>query len=83
MIDGSDAMVRIEDVLRIDVLERRGLVGSKTSAVERTREERVVDAEEHVALRIAGGEGRLGDDLARVACLQDLQLQASVARIPV
>ena len=48
--------------------------------VERAGEERVVDAEEHVADRVVLGEDRLVERRARVAGLQDLHLDAGLLR---
>ena len=75
MIDESDAMVRFEMCSGSTFSSDGDSYGSKTSAL--SARERSVAAEEHIALRIAGGA--LVTTSPRVACLQDLQLQASVA----
>ena len=78
MVDRRRAVLRVEDELRVDVRELRRLVRLEDVAVERAREEVVVDAEEHVALRVSGGQERPRDDLAGVARLEDPQREAAL-----
>ena len=63
-----------------DVGERGGAVSLEDPLVERTGEERVVDAEQHVAEWVVLGEDRLVDDLAGVADLEDLHLDPGPLR---
>ena len=78
VIDGRDAVLRVEHVLLVDRLERRGLVRVEEVALERAGEEVVVDPEEDVALRIARGQKRLRQGFARVARLEDRQLEPAL-----
>ena len=71
-------MLGVEDERWVDVRERRRLVRLEDVAVERALEQVVVDAEEHVALGVAGRQQRSRDDLAGVAGLEDLELEAAL-----
>ncbi len=71
-------MLRVEDERRIDVRELRRLVRLEDVTLEGTREQVVVDAEEHVALRVPRGQQSAGDDLAGVARLEDAQREAAL-----
>ena len=55
------------------------MYGSKTLASTTSRQERVVDAEHDVALRVARGEHRLLDHRAGVAGVDDLDVDAGLA----
>ena len=71
-------MLGVEDELGVDLRERRRLVRLEDVAVERALEQVVVDAEEHVALWVACRQQRSRHDLAGVAGLEDLQLEAAL-----
>ena len=64
-------MLRIEDQVLVDIAERRRLVRLEHVACECAREQVVVDAEQHVALRVPRGQQRARDDLSCIARLQD------------
>ena len=84
VVDRRHSLLRIARVLRVDVRERRRLVRVEEVSREGAREEVVVDAEEDVALRVAGGQQRRRQRLTRVARLQDAELQAGLVleRLP-
>ena len=71
-------MLGVEDERGVDLRERGRLVRLEDVAVERALEQVVVDAEQDVALWVAGGEQRSRDDLAGVAGLEDLQLEPAL-----
>ena len=77
VVDRRDAVVG-RHVVVADRVELLRAVLVEQIAVERTREQVVVHAEEHVALRVAGGEQCAVERLARVSGLQDPQLQAAL-----
>ena len=78
MVDRRHAVLGVEHERRVDGAERRRRVRLEDVAGERPGEQVVVDAEEDVALGIAGRQQRARDDLARVARLQDPELQAAL-----
>ena len=61
-----------------DVVDASRLVRLEHSLVDDTREIRVVDAPHHVALRIAGGEYRLGDHRSRIAGDEQFDVDAGL-----
>ena len=71
-------MLGVEHERRIDTRELRRLVRLEDVAVERTLEQVVVDAEQHVSLRVARGQERARYDLAGVARFQDLQSETAL-----
>ena len=71
-------MLGVEDERGVDVRERRRVVRLEDVAVECALEQVVVDAEEHVALGVAGCQQRSRDDLAGVAGLEDLELETAL-----
>ncbi len=70
-------MLGVEHVALVHPVEERRLVWLEQIALESARQEGVVEPEEDVALRIPRGEERLGHELARVARLEDLELEAA------
>ncbi len=71
MVDRRDPMLRIEHVPLVHARQPLGLVRLEEVAFERAREQVVVDAEEDVALRIAGGEQGFRHHRAGVSGLED------------
>ena len=78
MVDRRHAVLGVELERRIDGAERRRRVRLEDVARERPLDEVVVDAEEDVALGIAGRQQRPGDDLACVPALQDPEPEATL-----
>ena len=71
MVDGRHAMLLVEDVHGVDLLQLRRLVGLEQVGFERAREQVAVDAEEDVTLGIPGGQERVRERLACVPGLED------------
>jgi hypothetical protein len=63
---------------RVETLRFRRLVWIEHARLDRPRQQRVVDAPHHVALRVAGGQDRLGQHRARVLRLEQLDVDAGV-----
>ena len=78
MVDRRHAVLGVELERRIDGAERRRRVRLEDVARERALDEVVVDAEEDVALGVAGRQERSRDDLARVPALQDPEPEATL-----
>jgi hypothetical protein len=78
VVDRRHAMLAVELERRIDGAELPRRVGLEDVARERALDEVVVDAEEDVAFGVACGQERPGDDLARVAALQDPEPEAAL-----
>ena len=76
VVDRRDPVLGVEAERLVDLVEALRLVGHEEVGVEGPGQERRVDAEEHVGLRVAVGEDGLVHDLAGVAALDQLDLDA-------
>ena len=77
VVDRRHVVVGVGE-LRIDVRELVRAVRVEQVAVERAREDAVVDPEDDVALRVAGGQQRAVQRLVRVAGLEDPQREPAL-----
>ena len=75
VVDGHEPVARVEVVAPVDVSKTGRRVRLEELAGERPCQQIVVDAEEHVALGLPGSQQGPVERLARVAGLQDAQLE--------
>ena len=79
VVERGDAVLGLVELeLARDAVQALGLVRAEDALVQAAREQGVVDAEEHIALRVALGQDRLVDGLAGIAALEHLDLVAAL-----
>ena len=80
VVHGRHAVLRVQLELVGHAGQRRRGVRHEDACVEAALQERVVDAEQHVAQRCVLGEDRLGHKRARIAHLEQLHRHAGLGR---